>query len=208
MRFGALSHSNSLFSPSGPSLVSGAVVNLNTAPSSGSTWTDTTGNGYNGTLNGTYTYTASNGGGIITTVAGTSYISVNYNFVAPFTVSVLATFNISTYWGSIWGSEAYGPQKGYLAYISDDNTLNFGSPNGVGTVTVSGINTSGPNLWDFTVDASNNGTIYQNGTSIYTGTITAPKNGIAAGGTFFGARHVNNSSSPRSEEHTSELQSH
>ena len=50
--------------PTGGIVTSGLMVNLATAPSSGTVWTDATGNGYSATLQGTPTYTGSFGGGI------------------------------------------------------------------------------------------------------------------------------------------------
>ena len=109
--------------PAAPSSIvaSGLVFNLQTAPSSGTTWTDATGNGYNATLQGTASYTGSFGGGIKLNNAlstGTDYISVPYNISTnTTTIEVVASFNPTAYWATIWGNESYTAGNGYFAYM-------------------------------------------------------------------------------------------
>jgi hypothetical protein len=107
--------------------------NLDTAPSTGSTWTDSSGNGRNATLQGTPTYLSNNGGGIrLNNVDqnGTDYISVPYNITSTtLTVEVIASFNPTSFWGAIWANEIYDTDGGYLAYMPGSTDISYGKPN-------------------------------------------------------------------------------
>jgi hypothetical protein len=164
----------------------GLVMNLATAPSTGSTWTDVSGNGNNGTLVNTPAYTSTNGGGI--TTSGSSYISTGYNLPSTFTVSVAASFNPTTYWATIFGNEIWNSTKGYIAFFSSANGIDIGSSSGQATVPVNDYNTV--HIWDFAV----NGTsfvLYKDGQVIGTGSFLAPASGVSTNGLYFGARHTN-----------------
>jgi hypothetical protein len=164
----------------------GLVMNLATAPSSGSTWTDMSGNGNNATLVSSPSYTASNGGGI--TTASSAYISTGYNLPNTFTISMAASFNPTNYWATIWGNESWTAQKGYIAYFKNANNIDIGSPSGEVTVPINDYNTV--HIWDFTV----NGTdfiLYKDGVIFGTGTFTSPVSGVSSNGLYFGARHTN-----------------
>lgn len=164
----------------------GLVMNLATAPSSGSTWTDISGNGNNATLQNSPSYTASNGGGI--TTSGTSYISSGYNLTSNFTVSVASSFNPTNYWSVIWANESWTAQKGYIAYLSSANGIDFGSPPAPPTIPMNDINTI--HIWDFTVNGTTYA-LYKDGVLVQTGTFTAPPGGLSTNGLYFGARHTN-----------------
>ena len=164
----------------------GLVMNLATAPSAGTTWTDISGNGNNATLQNAPTYSSSNGGGI--TTAGTSYISTGYNLPSTFTVSVAASFNPTTYWSVIWANESWTAQKGYIAYLSSANGIDFGSPPTPPTIPMNDINTI--HIWDFTVNGTTYA-LYKDGVLVQTGTFTAPPGGLSTNGLYFGARHTN-----------------
>ena len=161
-------------------------MNLANAPSSGTTWSDISGNGNNATLQNSPTYISTNGGGIRT--SGTSYISTGYNLPSNFTVSVASSFNPTSYWSVIWANEGWTAQKGYIAYLSSANGIDFGSPPTPPTIAMNDINTI--HIWDFTV----NGTTYalfKDGVLVQTGTFTAPPGGLSTNGLYFGARHTN-----------------
>ena len=164
----------------------GLVMNLATAPSTGSTWTDISGNGNNASLVSSPTYTASNGGGY--TTSASSYISTGYNLPSTFTVSIAASFNPISYWATIWGNEIWNSTKGYVAYFSNASSIDIGSPSGQSTIAMNDINTI--HVWDFAV----NGTsyiLYKDGVSVGSGTFTAPAGGVSTTGLYFGARHTN-----------------
>ena len=164
----------------------GLVMNLANAPSTGSTWSDISGNANNATLVNSPTYTSSNGGGITTTT--NKYISTNYNLPSSFTVSVAAAFNPTNFWATIWGNDSWTAQRGYIAYFLNANNIEFGSPSGQVTVPVNDYNTV--HIWDFTVSGTNY-SIYKDGVLISTGTFVTPVNGLGSNGLYFGARHTN-----------------
>ena len=79
---------------------SGLVFNLLSAPASGTTWADASGNGYNATLQGSSSYASNNGGGVKLNNAnstGTDYISVPYNISSTTTtieiIAIRANFS-------------------------------------------------------------------------------------------------------------------
>lgn len=164
----------------------GLMMNLNSPPSSGSTWTDVSGNGNNATLVGSPTYTTTNGGGM--TTAASSYISTSYNLPSTFTISMAASFNPTSYWATIWGNESWTAQRGYIAYFKTATSIEIGTPNGIATVPVNDYNTV--HIWDFVV-SGNTYIVYKDGVSIGSGTFTTPSGGLSTNGLYFGARHTN-----------------
>lgn len=164
----------------------GLVTNLMNPPSSGSTWTDASGYGNNATLNGSPTYTSANGGGY--TTSSSSYISVPYNLPNNFTVSIACTMNPTSFWATLWGNESWNASKGFIAYLGSSSTINFGSPTGLASIAVSGINTV--HIWDFVANGTSY-TLYKDGVNVSTGTFTAPSGGLSTTGLYFGARHGN-----------------
>ena len=108
-------------------VTSGLQFNLETAPISGTTWTDSSGNGRNATLLGSPSYVSNNGGGIRLNnedLNGTDYISVPYNIASnTVTIEVVASFNPTSFWGAIWGNEIYDTSGGYLAYVSSSTEI-------------------------------------------------------------------------------------
>jgi hypothetical protein len=170
----------------------GLVANLINPPSSGSTWTDASGNGNNATLNGSPTYTSANGGGY--TTSATSYISLPNNLSSTFTISVACSLNPSKFWAALWGNESWSASKGYIAYLLSNSTMNFGSPPGPISISLSGININTVHIWDFVVNGTTY-TLYIDGVSVGTGTFTAPSGGLSTNGLYFGARHGNDGNS-------------
>jgi len=170
---------------------SGLIFNLQTAPSSGTTWTDASGNGYNATLQGSPSYTGSFGGGIRlnnTTYGGTDYISVPYNISTnTVTVEIVASFNPTSNWATIWGNEGYNAQRGYFAYMPSATSIIYGRPG----VTLSETITASNSIrhWTFVIDNTSH-SLYLNGTQ--TGTTQTRATGLFVTTEFlFGARHTN-----------------
>jgi hypothetical protein len=161
------------------------IMDLAIAPTSGSTWTDQSGNGNHGTLVGSPTYVATNGGGYRTTTG--QYIATNYNLPSAFTISIVASLNPTSFWATFWGNEVWNTNSGYLAYFTSSTGLNIGSPNNLSSFAVSGINTI--HIWDFVI-SGNSITLYMDGTSLGTKTFTSPTS-LATNGLNFGARHTN-----------------
>lgn len=160
----------------------GLVVNLLTAPTSGTVWTDAKGS-YNGTItNGTYT--SDSGGGIILN-SGT--VALNYNLGAKWTVEVVAKGQaVQQYWASLWGEEVWG-SKGWTCYAAQAGTFtitpaSFGSPASL-TATMTNIN-----HYTISYDGTNI-RAYLNGTKQSTTASAAPT--VSTAGFLFGARHTN-----------------
>lgn len=180
--------------PTGPSIITtGLKVNLQTAPSSGTTWTDATGNGYNATLNGgSIAYVSSNSGGIIlknANSAGTDYISVPYNIAGnTATIEIVASFNPTSFWGTIWGNEVYNTGAGFYAYLSSSTFLVWGKPTGGTSKTITASNSI--RHWVFIINNTSL-SIYINGVILGTvDTITA-QTLFATNNLYFGSRHTN-----------------
>jgi hypothetical protein len=184
--------------PPSPFVSSGLVFNLLTAPSSGTTWTDASGNGYNATLQGTPTYVSNNGGGIRlnnSTFTGTDYISVPYNISSTTsTVEIVASFNPTSHWATIWGNEAYSFSRGYFAYMPNATTITWGSPTSNTTnATITASNDI--RHWIFVINGTSK-SLYLNGSQLgTTATLNNPST-YATSEFYFGARHVNNGIGP------------
>jgi hypothetical protein len=174
-------------------VTSGLQFNLQTAPTSGSTWTDTSGNGRNATLVGSPSYVSNNGGGIRLNnedANGTDYISVPYNIVSnTVTVEVVASFNPTSFWGTIWSNEIYNTSGGYLAYMDNSTNLYYGIPNNETTVTITDSNAI--RHWIFVIDGTQ-ASLFLNGSQIGTTATISNQTIFATGDFYFGARHNNN----------------
>ena len=186
--------------PTGPSIITnGLKVNLQTAPSSGTTWTDATGNGYNGTLNGgSIAYTSNNSGGIVlknsTNAGGTDYISVPYNISSnTATIEIVASFNPTSYWGTIWGNDNYNGSAGFYAYLGSSTSLIWGKVLG----SVNKIITASNSIrhWVFIIN-NTSASIYINGTILGTVDTVTTQSSFASSNFYFGARHNNNGIGP------------
>ena len=174
-------------------VTSGLQFNLQTAPTSGTTWTDSSGNSRNATLVGSPSYVSNNGGGIRLNNedgSGTDYISVPYNIVSnTVTVEVVASFNPTSFWGTIWGNEIYNTSGGYLAYMDNSTNLYYGIPNNETTVTITDSNAI--RHWIFVIDGTQ-ASLFLNGSQIGTTATISNQTIFATGDFYFGARHNNN----------------
>ena len=174
-------------------VTSGLQFNLQTAPTSGTTWTDSSGNSRNATLVGSPSYVSNNGGGIRLNNEngnGTDYISVPYNIASnTVTVEVVASFNPTSFWGTIWGNEIYNTSGGYLAYMDNSTNLYYGIPNNETTVTITDSNAI--RHWIFVIDGTQ-ASLFLNGSQIGTTATISNQTIFATGDFYFGARHNNN----------------
>ena len=178
---------------SASSIVStGLVFNLQTAPSSGTTWTDATGNGYNGTLQGSASYTSANNGGVIlnnTTYLGNDYISVPYNISSnTVTVEVVASFNPTSNWATIWGNEGYSAGRGYMAYMTTSTSITYGKPNSPSSETITASNSV--RHWMFVINGTTQ-SLYLNGSQVGTSDTVTNQTLFTSTEFLFGARHTN-----------------
>jgi len=173
-------------------VTSGLQFNLQTAPTSGSTWTDSSGNSRNATLQGSPSYVSNNGGGIRLNNgngSGTDYISVPYNIASnTVTVEVVASFNPTSFWGVIWGNEIYNTNGGYLAYVDSATNISYGIPNNETSVSITDSNAI--RHWIFVINGTQ-ASLFLNGSQIGTTATISNQTLFATGDFYFGARHLN-----------------
>jgi len=173
---------------------SGLVFNLFTAPSSGTTWIDESGNGYNAIISGSATYVSNNGGGIklnntSANGGGVDFISVPYNIASTTTtVEIVASFNPTGYWATIWGNDNYNSSLGYMAYMLSATSLNYGRPNSPVQETITASNSI--RHWVFVLNGTNR-SLYLNGTQIGSTQVGTNPAGFATNNLYFGSRHSN-----------------
>ena len=176
-----------------PIVTSGLQFNLQTAPTSGTTWTDSSGNGRNATLQGSPSYVSNNGGGIKLNNqdgAGTDYISVPYNITSnTVTVEVVASFNPDSFWGTIWGNEIYNTNGGYLAYVDSSTSISYGIPNSETAETIT--NSNDIRHWIFVINGTQ-ASLFLNGSQVGTTDTISNQTIFASGGFQFGSRFAAN----------------
>ena len=173
-------------------VTSGLQVNLETAPTSGTTWTDSSGNGYNATLQGSASYTSANGGGIKlnnSTYLGTDYISVPYNISSnTVTVEIVASFNPTSNWATVWGNEIYNTGRGYFAYMPSSTTINYGKPTSMAAETITASNSI--RQWYFVINGTTQ-SLYLNNTQVGTSDTVTNQTLFTTNNFYFGSRHTN-----------------
>ena len=173
-------------------VTSGLQFNLQTAPTSGTTWTDSSGNGRNATLLGSPSYVSNNGGGIRLNNldnGGTDYISVPYNIASStVTVEVVASFNPTSFWGAIWSNEIYDTNGGYLAYVPGSTDISYGISNSETAVTITESNSI--RHWIFVINGTQ-ASLFLNGSQIGTTATINNQTLFATNDFYFGARHLN-----------------
>jgi hypothetical protein len=177
---------------SGGIVTSGLQFNLETAPPTGTTWTDSSGNGRSATLQGTPTYVSNNGGGIRLNNAlnsGSDYISVPYNIASStVTVELVASFNPTSYWATIWGNESYSAGRGYLAFMTSATNLIYGKSSAPTAETITASNAI--RHWTFVINGTQH-SLYLNGTQVgFTDTL-AVQTLFVTSEFYFGSRHAN-----------------
>jgi hypothetical protein len=173
-------------------VTSGLQFNLSSAPTSGTSWTDTSGNGRNATLQGSASYVSTNGGGIKLNNAantGTDYISVPYNIASnTVTVEIVASFNPTSHWGTIWGNEAYSAGRGYLAFMQTSTSITYGKSSAPTTETITASNAI--RHWTFVINGTQH-SLYLNGSQVGTTDTLAVQTLFVTTEFLFGARHTN-----------------
>jgi len=176
--------------------ISGLVMNLQTAPSVGTTWADSSGNGYSASLittgAGTFAYTGSYGGGIVAGggAGSNTAICTSYNLTSSFSVEMVVQPNSTNYWAVLWGNEIYST-KGWYAYWGNATSLIAGGPTSTLTYSSPTAASNVPVHLVFTL-ASGVFRMYRNGVlQTGTGTYSAPSAGVSTTGLNFGSRHPN-----------------
>lgn len=174
-------------------VTSGLQFNLQTAPSSGTTWTDASGNGYHATLQGSASYVSNNSGGIKlnnSDFTGTDYISVPYNIASnTVTVEVIASFNPTSNWATIWGNEVYTGSRGYLAYMPTSTQINYGKSGAPASKTITASNAI--RQWFFVINGTTHDVYLNNAKVGTTDTVGSTQTLFATSEFLFGARHTN-----------------
>jgi len=148
---------------------------------SGTTWTDTSGNGFNGTLTNGPTYSSSNGG-YIGFDGSNDYVnigSISTNFSSGFSTSFFANFGASTQgWERVMDfGTGQGNNNILVARNGNTDTFTFELYNGSGSSLgqCSATSTVSNNTWahyGVTVDGTNC-RIYKNGVLVATNSYTA-----------------------------------
>ena len=180
--------------PTSPLVTGGLIFNLETAPSSGTTWTDSSGNGYNAIISGSATYVSNNGGGIklnntSANGGGVDFISVPYNInSSTVTVEIVASFNSTSHWSTIWGNEAYTPGHGYLAFMNNTTNIIYGRSNSPASETVTASNDV--RHWIFVINGTQH-SLYLNGTQVGTTDTLSIQTLFTTNNFYFGSRHTN-----------------
>lgn len=185
-----------------PIIQSGLILNLQTAPASGTTWinqvggTDTTIAGPTDSAN--VTYVSQYGGGIRILTKNRNYFDTGYtaaSFGNTYTMSLTVAFDQTTsYWATWWGMEKYNATStGYFNYQTSSTTLAIGSGSGGNSILFSsiGANIAQVNVWDITVRgrAVN---YYLNGVWKTSLALSAdPAGGAGTETLYFASRHVN-----------------
>lgn len=173
-------------------VASGLQLNLSSAPPSGTTWTDTSGNGYNATLQGSASYVSANGGGIKlnnSAYTGTDYISAPYNIASnAVSVEIVASFNPTSNWATIWGNEVYNTGRGYLAYMPSSTSITYGKPNSSSSETITASNSI--RQWIFVINGTTQ-SLYLNGSQVGASDTVTNQTLFATSEFLFGARHTN-----------------
>lgn len=187
-----------IFSPSAlPGVIqTGLLINLQTAPTSGSTWPSQTGSNNTTIVSpGNVTYVSQYGGGLRISTKNTAYFDTGITAATlanTFTISMTVAFNqTQTYWATWWGSDNYNSNQGYLGYQSGSTGFSFGAPQNSVTFAHStiGANIANVNVWDFTISGTT-ATYFLNGVWKGTGTFIAPSS-IGTANLYFASRHVN-----------------
>ena len=173
-------------------VTSGLQFNLQTAPTSGTTWTDSSGNSRNATLQGSPSYVSNNGGGIRLNNGdgnGTDYISVPYNIASnTVTVEVVASFNPTSFWGTIWSNEIFDTGGGYVAYMDGSTNISYGIPYGEANKSVTA--SSAIRHWIFVINGTQ-ASLFLNGSQVGSTDTTSNQTLFATNDFYFGTRHNN-----------------
>jgi hypothetical protein len=158
---------------------SGLVLSLDAAnarsyPGSGTTWTDLSGNGNNGSLVSGPTFNSANGGSIV--FDGTNdYIDCGNNSSVQITVGTISAWVKTTSPGASFRS-IIAKQSAWGLFVADNILVTYDW--GAAATRTTGINIA-DGTWKYTVltftqtvgTPSNNAIIYLNGTSVLTTTV-------------------------------------
>jgi hypothetical protein len=171
----------------------------------GMTLLDSSGNRNNGIIRSSLSHeglsfdTAYQGGMVL---SGTQWIDSPYILSQDFTVSIAVTFdiNLNNFPASLWGSEVWDLNTGYIATVLDSTTISFGIagdlngfPNSNTSTVEATFDRSGlPTIFDF-VKLGTQFTIYING-QVAGQEDFGQEGSISTNPITFGSRHQNDGS--------------
>lgn len=177
---------------SGPEIVSDSLVlsldaaNLKSYPGTGSTWTDISGRGYNGTLVNSPTYAATNNG--IFTFNGTNQqVTIPNNLQLgsiSFTIEMIVKIPVLEYVALLsWNSDGFNTDaKGLsIRFRSPGYNIEYGFNDGTGIATRLQLNSLSLNTWyHITYSHSFNGMVYGYVNGAQSGNIDLSSSGNSA----------------------------
>jgi hypothetical protein len=140
---------------------------------------------------------SNNGGGIRLNnlnYTGTDYISVPYNIASnTVTVEIVASFNPTSHWATIWGNEIYNTGSGYLAYMTTATSITYGKPNSPSSESITASNSI--RHWTFVINGTTQ-SLYLNGSQVGTSDTVTNQTTFVTSEFYFGARHTNTGVGP------------
>lgn len=191
--------------PWAPGVSAGLQVFLQTAPSTGATWTDASGKGNNATIvtagGGTSTYASDHGGGLTLAGAAGAVLNISgYNLPTDggtYSVEVVASVSSTNYWSSLFGNDDFTLNKGVVAYYGNSSNFYISTPTSNGVYAPVSVATR-QNINQYIITVTGNTVkFYLNGVSQaltdntggspgFTASSGTPTNGLMIGG-----RHPN-----------------
>jgi hypothetical protein len=183
----------------------GLQVFLQTAPSTGTTWTDASGNGNNATIittgNGNYVYNSNLGGHITLDGAAGAGLNISgYNLATDggtYSVEVVASISSTSYWSSLFGNDDFTLNKGVVAYYGNSSNFYISTPTSNGVYAPVSLATR-QNINQYIITVTGNTVkFYLNGVSqaLTNNTGGSPgftaSSGTPTNGLMIGARHPN-----------------
>ena len=183
----------------------GLQVFLQTAPSTGATWTDASGNGNNATIvttgDGNYVYNSNLGGHITLDGAAGAGLNISgYNLATDggtYSVEVVASISSTSYWSSLFGNDDFTLNKGVVAYYGNSSNFYISTPTSNGVYAPVSLATR-QNINQYIITVTGNTVkFYLNGVSqaLTNNTGGSPgftaSSGTPTNGLMIGARHPN-----------------
>ena len=191
--------------PWAPGVSAGLQVFLQTAPSTGATWTDASGNGNNATIvttgDGNYVYNSNLGGHITLDGAAGAGLNISgYNLPTDggtYSVEVVASISSTSYWSSLFGNDDFTLNKGVVAYYGNSSNFYISTPTSNGVYAPVSLATR-QNINQYIITVTGNTVkFYLNGVSqaLTNNTGGSPgftaSSGTPTNGLMIGARHPN-----------------
>lgn len=183
----------------------GLQVFLRTAPITGTTWTDASGNGNNATIvntyEGNYVYNSNLGGHITLDGAQGAGLNISgYNLPTDggtYSVEVVASIYSTNYWSSLFGNDDFTLNKGVVAYYGNSSNFYISTPTSNGVYAPVSLATR-QNINQYIITVTGNTVkFYLNGVSqaLTNNTGGSPgftaSSGTPTNGLMIGARHPN-----------------